>query len=123
MASGAIAGPDDCDQEAMLAEVLGQPRPAPVPVLPRTTATTTEAPKVAAPRPPIQRASKVAAPVTPPPVPVAKDPQPARQEVVQEEAPALAPGPDLGADGSLPMLLLVLGIAAAVVFSGHLERS
>jgi hypothetical protein len=27
-----------------------------------------------------------------------------------------------GADGSLPMLLLVLGIAAAVVFSGHLER-
>jgi len=29
--------------QAMLAEVLGQPRPAPVPVLPRTTATTTEA--------------------------------------------------------------------------------
>lgn len=125
MAHGAIAGPDDCDQEAMMAEVLGQPGPraapaAPVPVAPRTT---TEAPRVAAsPRPPMQRASKVATPVTPPPVPVAKDPEPARQEVAQE-APAPTVGPDLGADGSLPMLLLVLAIASAVAFSGRLERA
>eukprot|EP00435_Cladocopium_sp_Y103_P042962 s313_g12.t1 len=120
MASGAIAGPGDCDQEAMLAEVLGQPRPMPVPVAPQTT---TEAPptKVPAPRPPIQRVSKVAAPVTPPPVPVAKEPP--AQEVLQEEPPVPTAGPDLGADGSLPMLLLVLGIAGAVAFSGRLERS
>ncbi|CAJ1364727.1 unnamed protein product [Effrenium voratum] len=98
-AAQAVAGPSDCEQEAMLADV-GDLDPDPAP--------TTQA--VVADRPAIDWPEEPQ---------VARAPSPLK--VVKQE-PA-KPVPDVGADGSLFMLLLVVGAAGAVAISGKLERS
>lgn len=112
---GAIAGPGDCGQEAMLQEVLGKPPPT----LPPERPTTTEAPpSPPSPRPPIARVSKETKKRGTPSVKVTEDP---KQEVMQEAT--AEPRPNLGADGNLLILLVVLCLSGGTAFSGHLERS
>lgn len=127
-ADRAIAGPGDCNQEAILLEAMGQRIPAP---------TTTQAPKRAppvsppAPRPPMARASRpkveqqpAPAPLAPPAPPlIVKEPQTAAPDKEQEAVEVELAVPDVGADGSLTILLIVLVAAGAVSFSGRVERS
>eukprot|EP00913_Durusdinium_trenchii_P015063 g14127.t1 len=124
----AIAGPGDCNQEAILLEAMGQRIPAP---------TTTQAPKRAppvsppAPRPPMARASRpkveqqpAPAPLAPPAPPlIVKEPQTAAPDKEQDHFEVELAVPDVGADGSLTILLIVLVAAGAVSFSGRVERS
>jgi len=115
----------------MLQEVLGKPPPT----LPPARPTTTEAPpSPPSPRPPIARVSKESKKTGTPSVKVAEESKKAgtasvkvaedpKHEAMQEATAEPRPRPDLGADGNLLILLVVLCLSGGTAFSGHLERS